>query len=91
MDKSKLELLNVSTDLLRAIDHYLNIQNPRYDNCQFLQNIVKNFPQLVKLDPNIKKYINLKSLQADSDPPRVKAEDLLLASVRLQSYIIHHV
>lgn len=89
MDKTKLELLNISSDLRRAVMYYVNSTNPTYQDCVFLKNIVKNFPQLSSLDPEIKKYINISYLKDDSDLPKVKAESLLLSSLQLQSYLLN--
>jgi hypothetical protein len=83
MDKSKLELLNVCTDLKRAVIQIVNNKNDSI----FIKNILKNYSNLKKIDPNISKFIDINYLKNNSDSPKIMAENLLLQSVRLQHYL----
>ncbi len=83
MNQSTLELLNVSTDLKRAAMALVNHQN----GSVFIQNILNNFPNLQKLDKNISTFVNIKYLKNSSDSPKIKAENLLTQSLRLQHYL----
>ena len=83
MDQSKIELLNLCTDLKRAAMALVNNQ----DDSVFIQNILKNFSYLKKQDKEISKYINIKYLKNNSDSSKVKAENLLTQSLRLQHYL----
>lgn len=88
MNQKQLELLNIVTDLRRALmDYALTPQKASYQNSPFLQNIVKNFPRLQKLDPAISEFVDINYLQDDSDPPLIKAESLLLSSNLLLHYL----
>ena len=89
MNRNTLQLLNIITDLRRALMEYVRKENATYSNSTFLKNIVDNFPQLNKIDPNISKYIDIKYLKNDTDLPKVKAENLLMMANRLQSYLCH--
>ncbi len=84
MDNSKLELLNICTDLKRSVMFLVRNQN---QNCIFLKNIIKNYPNLIKLDPYISKFIDINYLKNSSDSPNIKAENLLMQSIRLQNYL----
>ena len=83
MNQSKLELLNISTDLKRAAMALISNQNDSI----FIQNILNNFPRLQKIDKNISAFINIDYLKNKSDPPKIKAENLLTQSLRLQHYL----
>lgn len=88
MDKNYFELINIVGDLERSVIFYtLNSPNPKYKNCIFLKNIVKNYPNLIKIDSNISKFIDIDYLKKDIDLPKVKAENLLMQSLRLQRYL----
>ena len=87
MDNSKLELLNICTDLKRSVMFLVRNQDNNPKKCVFLQNIIKNFPNLLKLDSNISKFIDIEYLKSDKDLPKVKAENLLMQSLNLQHYL----
>jgi hypothetical protein len=87
MDNSKLELLNICTDLKRAVMFLVRNQNNNSKDCVFIQNILKNFPQLLKIDPNISKFIDINYLNNNNDLPNIKAENLLMQSLKLQHYL----
>ena len=87
MDNSKLELLNICTDLKRSVMFLVRNQNNNPKDCVFLQNIIKNFPKLSKIDPNISKFIDINYLKDNKDLPNIKAESLLMQSLRLQHYL----
>lgn len=83
MDKNQVELLNIYTDLRRAILEL--VDNSSSDI--FVQNIMKRLPKLIQIDPNITNYININQLINSSLSPRLKAEHLLMMSLRLQHYL----
>ena len=83
MNKSTLELLNVSTDLKRAAMALIN----KHDDSIFIQNILNNFPNLQKLDKNISTFVDINYLKNNLDSPEIKAENLLTQSLRLQHYL----
>ncbi len=83
MNKSTLELLNISTDLKRAAMALIN----QHDDSVFIQNILNNFSNFQKLDKNISKFVDTKYLKNNSDSPKIKAENLLTQSLRLQHYL----
>ena len=83
MKQSKLELLNICTDLKRAAMSLVNNQN----DSVFIQNILDNFSKSQKLDKNISNFIDIKYLKNNSDSPKIKAEKLLTQSLRLQHYL----
>lgn len=85
MDKSRLELLNVCTDLKRAV--MFLVRNKNTQECIFLKNIINNYPNLIKIDSNIPKFIDINYLKNNKDLPEVKAEYLLMQSIRLQNYL----
>ena len=87
MDSSKLELLNISTDLKRSVMFLVKSQDNNPKNCVFIQNILKNFPKLSKIDPKISQFIDIEYLKSDKDLPKVKAENLLMQSLKLQHYL----
>ena len=87
MDNSKLELLNISTDLKRSVMFLVKSQDNNPKNCVFIQNILKNFPKLIKIDPKISKIIDIKYLQSNTDTANIKAEFLLMQSLKLQHYL----
>ena len=88
MNQKQLELLNIVTDLRRALmDYALSPDQANYQNSSFLQNIVKNFSHLQKLDPVISQFVDINYLQDDSDPPLVKAEKLLMFAHNLQRHL----
>lgn len=87
MDNSKLELLNICTDLKRSVMFLVRSQDNNPKDCTFIQNILKNFPRLKKIDPNISKLVDIEYLKSDKDLPKVKAENLLMQSIRLQNYL----
>jgi len=87
MDNSKLELLNICTDLKRAVMFLVRNQNNNLKDCIFLQNIIKNYPKLIKTDPNISKFIDINYLKNNKDLPNIKAENLLMQSLKLQHYL----
>lgn len=80
----RLELMNIVGDLQRSIMFLVRNQS---QDCIFLKNIIKNYPNLIKLDPNISKFIDINYLNNNSDLPNIKAENLLLQSIRLQNYL----
>jgi hypothetical protein len=87
-NKDYLELTNIVGDLKRSVMFYaLNSQNPKYKNCIFLKNIVKNYPKFIKIDSNISQFIDINYLKDDKDLPKIKAENLLMQSIRLQHYL----
>lgn len=85
MDKNKLELFNVLTDLRRSIMELVQKNNHQ---STFISNIQKNYPNLLQIDPNINKFIDMNLLQNTSLPPREKAEYLLMSANRLQHYLL---
>jgi len=88
MNTNYFELINIIGDLNRSIMFYtIDSPKPKYKNCIFLQNIIKNYPNLIKIDKNISKFIDIKYLKSDKDLPKVKAENLLMQSIRLQNYL----
>jgi len=87
MDNSKLELLNMSTDLKRSVMFLVKSQNNNPNDCVFIQNILKNFSKLTKIDPKISDIVDIKYLQNNTDTPNVKAEFLLMQSLKLQHYL----
>ena len=87
MDNSKIELLNISTDLKRSVMFLVRTQDNNPKSCVFIQNIVNNFPKLVKIDPKISKIVDIKYLQSNKDSANVKAEFLLMQSLKLQHYL----
>lgn len=87
MDNSKLELLNISTDLKRSVMFLVKSQNNNPKDCVFIQNILKNFPKLIKFDPQISKIIDINYLQSNKDNANTKAEFLLMQSNKLQHYL----
>lgn len=87
MDNSKLELLNLCTDLKRSVMFLVRSQNNNSKDCTFIQNILKNYPNLIKIDPKISEFIDIDYLKKDIDPPKVKAEFLLMMSNRLQHHL----
>jgi hypothetical protein len=87
MDNSKLELLNICTDLKRSVMILVRNKKNSSENCIFLQNIIKNYPNLIKIDPNISKFIDINYLKNNKDLPKIKAENLLMQSIRLQNYL----
>jgi len=89
MDRQKAELLNIVTDLRRALMDYVNNPQTNYSTSTFLQNITKNFPRLLKTDSRIADYVQIDYLKDDSDPALVKAEKLLMMANRLQNYLIY--
>ena len=87
MDRNKIELLNLCTDLRRAIMVLTDSSSSASTNNIFVQNIIKNLPHLKQLDPNIEKYLNSSKLRPDSLPNKLFAENLLMMSLRLQHYL----
>ncbi len=88
MNHNHFELINIIGDLNRSVMFYaVESINPKYKNCIFLQNIVNNFPKLSKIDPKISQFIDINYLEDDKDLPKVKAENLLMQSIRLQNYL----
>ncbi|MEI8067676.1 MAG: hypothetical protein WCG91_01850 [Candidatus Shapirobacteria bacterium] len=87
MDNSKLELLNISTDLKRSVMFLVRNQDNNPKNCIFIQNILKNYPKLIKIDPKISEIIDIKYLKNTKDKANVKAEFLLMQSLKLQHYL----
>lgn len=87
--RKTLELLNIVSDLHRAIMFYVTTSHPSYQKSIFLKNIVTNFPKLKKLDPKITQFIDINSLKSDRHPPRVKAEHMLLSANLLQNYLLY--
>ena len=83
MNKSTLELLNVSTDLKRAAMALIN----KRDDSIFIQNILNNFSNLQKFDKNISTFVDINYLKNNLDSPEIKAENLLTQSLRLQHYL----
>lgn len=88
MNKNFLELINIIGDLDRSVMYFaVDSKNPNSKDCTFIQNILKNFPRLKKIDPNISKFVDIEYLKSDKDLPKVKAENLLMQSIRLQNYL----
>ena len=87
MDNSKLELLNISTDLKRSVMFLVRTQDNNPNNCIFIQNILNNFPKLIKIDPKISKIVDINYLQSNKDSANIKAEYLLMQSLKLQHYL----
>lgn len=87
MDNSKLELLNISADLKRSVMFLVRSQDNNPKNCVFIQNILNNFPKLIKIDPKISEIVDIKYLQNNTDKANVKAEFLLMQSLKLQHYL----
>ncbi|MFA5827990.1 MAG: hypothetical protein WC841_01325 [Candidatus Shapirobacteria bacterium] len=87
MDRDKIELFNVCSDLRRAIIDLTSNPTQSPENNHFIQNITNNFPRLIKIDPNISHYIKPSQLKNDHLPNRLFAENLLMASLRLQRYL----
>lgn len=83
MNKSTLELLNISTDLKRAAMALIN----KGDDSIFIQNILNNFSNLQKFDKNISTFVDINYLKNNLDSPEIKAENLLTQSLRLQHYL----
>lgn len=80
--------MNLVSDLHRSILFYADVSSkPKYQNSVFLQNIVKNLPKLQKIDPNISRFISKELLRDDTDPPKIKAEKLLMSANNLQRYL----
>lgn len=82
------DLLNIIGDLHRSIFNYATQPAASFDQDTFLQNIIRNFPELTKLDPKIEQFVNIRYLQTDTDPPKIKAEKLLMMANQLQSYLL---
>lgn len=82
---SKLELLNIVTDLKRAVRFMVRTPNQK---CFWIENLINNYPSLIKIDPNISKIIDLNSLSNNSLPPLEKAEYLLMMANKLQHYLL---
>lgn len=82
------DLLNIIGDLHRSIFNYATQPSASFNQDVFLQNIIHNFPNLIKLNPKIEQFINIKYLQTDTDPPKIKAEKLLMMANQLQSYLL---
>ena len=87
MDNSKLDLLNISADLKRSVMFLVRTQDNNPKNCIFIQNILNNFPKLIKIDPKISKIVDIEYLQSNKDTANVKAEYLLMQSLKLQHYL----
>jgi hypothetical protein len=87
MDNSKLELLNISADLKRSVMFLVRTQDNNPKNCVFIQNILNNFPKLIKIDPKISNFVDIKYLQSNKDSADIKAEYLLMQSLKLQHYL----
>lgn len=87
MDNSKLELLNISADLKRSVMFLVKSQDNNPKNCIFIQNILKNFPKLIKIDPKISKIVDINYLKSTTDNANTKAEFLLMQSLKLQHYL----
>ena len=87
MDNSKLELLNISADLKRSVMFLVRSQDNNPKNCIFIQNILNNFPKLVKIDPKISQFVDINYLKDNTDLPNIKAEYLLMQSLKLQHYL----
>ena len=83
MDQSRIELLNICTDLKRAAMALIN----EHDDSIFIQNILNNFSNLQKIDKNISTIIDIDYLKNNLDSPKIKAENLLTQSLRLQHYL----
>jgi len=87
MDRDKIELFNICSDLRRAIIDLTSNSSQLPSNNIFIQNIINNFSHLNKIDPNISTYLNLSQLKDNSLPNRLFAENLLMISSRLQHYL----
>lgn len=87
MNNSKLELLNLVTDLKRSVMFLVRSKDNNPKNCVFTQNILKNYPKLKKIDPQISKIIDIKYIESSKDSAHVKAENLLMQSLKLQHYL----
>lgn len=88
MNKNYFELINIIGDLDRSVMYYAtDSQNPNYRDCTFIQNLIKNYSNLVKIEPKISQFIDINYLKSDKDLPKVKAENLLMQSIRLQNFL----
>lgn len=87
MDNSKLELLNICTDLKRSVMYLVKSQDNNPKNCVFIQNILKNYPNLIKIDPKISEIIDIDYIKNNKDSANVEAEFLLMQSNKLQHYL----
>lgn len=87
MDNSKLDVLNICTDLKRSVMFLVRSQDNNPKNCVFIQNILNNFPKLIKINPKISEIIDIKYLKNNTDTPNIKAEFLLMQSLKLQHYL----
>ena len=81
-------LLNIIGDLHLSIYNYATQPSACFSEDIFLQNIVRNFPEVIKNDLKIKQFVDTKYLQTDADPPKIKAEKLLMMANNLQSYLL---
>lgn len=79
MNNNQLELLNIAADLKRSVYYYVSAANPKYNDCEMLQNVATN--------PNKFEFINYDLLKQDKMPPLEKAEYLLMYSNQLQHYL----
>jgi len=81
---NKLELLNIVSDLKRAVRFIVRYPN---SDCFWLNNILNNYLIYIKIDPNIEPYLNKKLLTNSTIPPLEKAEYLLMMANRLKYYL----
>jgi len=88
MNKTQLDLLNLVTDLKRAVNYYVNSPRPNFSDCIFLKNFIKKFPKLAKHDPKIANFVDLGHIKTDHQSPQEKAEYLLMYSNCLQNYLL---
>ena len=79
MSKYQLELLNIAADLKRSVYYYVEAKNPKYSDCEMLQNVVKN--------KNKFDFINYDLIKNNDIPPLEKAEYLLMYSNQLQHFL----
>ena len=89
IDRNIERIKNLVGDLQRAIMFYAQDPAPSYQNCLWLKNITRDLPDLSKIDPKLREFIDLTYLRSDSDPPLIKAEKLLMMSQRLQQYLFN--
>jgi len=79
MNDKQLELLNIAADLKRSVYYYATADNPTYENCEMVQNVVNNKNKFNFIDYDLIKDNKIPSLE--------KAEYLLMYSNQLQHFL----
>lgn len=82
---NKQELLNFVTDLKRAVRAI--VRDPQAD-CLWLNNISQNYDLYCPQYPFLSKYIDIKIINDQTQPPIQKAEYLLMMANRLKNYLL---